>query len=242
MPNTGRVGCGPKALIASGALLTVGSLVLAVVGFFMLGSGVYDQMDNILSFRENLAGEAAVPGTTEMELEAGKKYNVLAMGDDLVSSGGQDFEETFVNSFEEPDVTILDPDGNEVELGNPAQITFDMPETDAVAIADFKSGEAGTYTMEVSDSSDDVDAVGVGDALTFDDFKGFAGSVVALAVAGVAAMVGLPLLVGGIIWAATSKKRATQSGPGGPGMYPPPTWGPPGPGQPGGFGQSGGWS
>lgn len=229
--------------------MTIGSVVLAVVGFFMLGSGVVNQVGNILDFRDNLAGEAEVPGTTEMVLEADTQYNVLAIGDDLVySSGSDDFSDTVIADFDEPDVTITDPDGNEVELGTPIQTTFDMPETDAVAISDFHSGDAGTYTMVVEGSGGAVDAVGVGDALTFDDLKDFTGSAVALVVAGFAAMIGLPMLIGGIIWAVSSKSRTGgPRGPSGPGRYQPPTWGPPGgyP-APGGYGppgsQGGGWS
>ena len=223
-PGTKKKGCaGPGIMIAIGALLAVAG---GVVG---IGLVIYGGANAVTDFN-NVDTSVDVGTTATANLDEGSYY-VYLQGDDLFLDA-----EGFTRSpaVVDPTVTVTDPSGTTVSLGDIGidVTTSGLGGTDRIAFASFDADSSGEYTIEVSENDPPVASVGIGPAI---DLWGSLGSLaVGLAIGAGAAAVGGLLVVIGIVWAIVRYSRRPKNPPGfGPPGYGPPGNGPPGYGPPG---------
>jgi hypothetical protein len=189
------------------------ALVGIVGGIALIVSGVVRLADTVEDFER-----VSVPGTGEVRIDETGGYSIYHEYDQFGSS-------RFYPP--EPDVTVTDPSGTEVDLERySGTVTYDFNNHEGEGLYTFDADETGTYTVTVEGDSESVVAVG----------RGVGRGLVTSILAGVA--VGFIGVVGGIVMAVVvgvkrsgnrRRLRANWNPPPGP---PPGAWGP-APGVPG---------
>lgn len=179
--------------------------------------------------REKLDVELGVPGTDQVDLEAGT-YDVVAIGDGLIRSFDRDHASgslVTTTNFREPTVTITSADGTPVTLRPPrVNARVAINNSDLVSTNSFEVTNAGTYAVEVTGEPGAVTSVGVGQNSELDD------AALAVAVSGgvmfgiglLVTVIGIFLLIGGAVWRVVARSDQPVQPPEAP---PFPGWEPP---------------
>lgn len=222
---------GPAALTLLGVAITVVGWGIFAVAMVVVGADVWDDTGGSLDHRDDIEGEATVPGRAEVALPAGD-WVVLALGPDLTfSTSGADPGSARVErgAWEEPSVVVTTADGGPVATRPPAlEVLRDTPGGDAASLTAFTLDDPTTVVLAAEGGDGAVTAIGIGEEETFGDIvKGYALPTVVAVVGALIGSVGPFVAIGGAVW---WMLRAAGSGPrrGGP-TYPPGTFGP-GPG------------
>jgi hypothetical protein len=197
-------------VIVVGVLMTVLGWGAFVGGFVFTGFKVFDEVEAGIDPAGELDVVVDVPGEGTVELEAGERYQVVALGTGLTSvsgnssdAGGLDVSRT---AFAEPAVTVTGPDGEEVRLEQPGHDDLVSGPTDAVGIKELTAPLDGTYTLTVSGDGGAVSQVGIGEAEgLFEDVADYVVASIVIAVGGVVGSIGIVVLVGGFVWYALAR-------------------------------------
>ena len=162
------------------AVLSVGGLVVVVVGMSMLITAGLDLASGDGSRRDAVA-EVALPGEETVDLAAGS-YVALALGDGLVRATYDQVTErvdAVRGPFAAPLIGVVGPAGSALELRSPRVDTLeDRPGADIASLVEFTVRDAGAHVITVEPApgstggpvasvilreSDGLDAFGVGD-------------------------------------------------------------------------------
>lgn len=218
MATGGRRRRGPVTLVVLGVLLMLAATVAVVVALAVYGSRAADSVVEAADRRDDLLAQVPVPGTEEVELEAGADYQVLAFGSRLVAARGGfgEGDELDPLPFAEPQVAVTAPDGSPVPLSEPfLDLSSTTGDVDSVSIGDLEVTESGTYTIAADGNGRRVRSIGVTPGLDLGDTAGAlaSGGLVALGAIVVGGTGFLLLLVGVVWWAAGNATRTVPTAP-----------------------------
>lgn len=201
-----------KSWFVVAALLAVGGVAIAIAIFVR---GIIDYADRIEDFQRS-----SLPAEMDVEITDTGGYSIYHEYD-----GADDY-----GWSSDPDVTITDPSGDEVDLDwYDGSITYSASGHEGEGLVTFHADQTGTY--HVSASGEPGDGIAVGRGLGRGLVGAIAGSIA----------IGLLAVIGGTVMAIvvgvkrSSSRRALMPPPvyAGWGAPPPPGWGPGGPGGPG---------
>jgi hypothetical protein len=210
-------------------LVIIVGLAMTIIGGWATVSGaigtfgtVKDAIDMAVDPTGNAIATTDVPGTMDAALEPGV-YQLIAYGPNLTKSvlnpGGIVENEVVALPFTQPTVSVSGPQGD-VDVGPPTvgQLV-DTPSNDAVAFAEFTVAVAGDYRISTSGEGSDVRRVGL------DARPDIVGQVTKSITDGVkltlgifAFVFGLIVLIVGLVWNGSAKRRPP---PGTPSPWPP---------------------
>lgn len=220
---------GPVWLIVGGAAAMVVGAVLFITGIVSTARTVVDELSPAIDPTQHLIGATSVPGEGPAVRLVPDRYQVVVVGDDLVTTttGDDGTSDVVRRPFSEPGVRVTGPDG-EVAVSAPTVERLVRGTEDVVAIGEFRVEETGRYSLTVTGEGNAVRLVAFAERPDLAESLGRALRWSGLVLAGVAVgLAGLAALIGGIIWSATSRPRPPLVSSPGPWSAPPPPPPPP---------------
>jgi hypothetical protein len=222
-PERPRSTRGAKVLTASGALVLVGTVVVAV----LVGRTFIGLIPVGLLGPDGEPGPAVVasidaPGSAQVDLDAGRYAVLVAYEADGDAQEGDELELV-------GDLQVLAPDGTPVRASGGAQVTMRSARGDVVAhtVAAFTVAQPGTHTVTVPATQDGSPATVLltpdQDFLPF--FTGIFSTILGVFLVIGLGFVGTAMAVGGGIWWALARRPRLPSADlpradGGPGRHP----------------------